>query len=226
VDYAKAFTGIVTPDLSDACDALGIEAVTSGRPKPIYAGCRPVCGTVMTLDLQVGATGSVVIGTLESIMASAPGAVIAIASDGGDDYNTWGSIAATVAVQERMGGVVIDGPTRDVQNMRELDLPTYATGTVVTSVRGRIGLKSYGEPISFAGQQVHPGWVVAADENGVIFFPADNAREVFRQAYRVAALEQKTVQAIRQGADAVAIHKAMRYDTTWTEQLTDDELVG
>lgn len=226
MDYGKAFTGLVTCDLSDACDALGVRSVTSGSPKPIYSPCRPVCGPVVTLDLEVGAEGSVVIGTLEAIVSAAAGSVIVISANGHDELNTWGSIAGNVAVQERMGGVVIDGATRDVQNMRELDLPTYATGTAVASVRGRIGMKSYNEPITFAGNSIQPGWIVAADENGVVFFPADRARDIFHHAYRVAALEHKTVQAIRHGADAVEIHKAMRYDASWTDQLADDTLGG
>lgn len=226
MDYTRAFTGITTCDLSDACDALGIEAVTSGTPKPVYAGCRPICGSVVTLDLDVDAKGSVVIGTLEAIVSAPPGSVIAVSANGHHDLNTWGSIAATVAVQERMSGVVIDGATRDVQGMRDLDFPTYAAGTVVTSVRGRIGLKSYNAPITFAGKEIRPGWIGAADENGVVFFPPDRAAEVFHKAYRVAALEHKTVQAILHGADAVAIHKALRYDGGWSEQLTDNSLVG
>ncbi|WP_396911555.1 RraA family protein [Mycolicibacterium sp.] len=226
MDYSQAFRGIVTPDLSDACDALGIEAITTGAPKGVYAECRRICGPVVTYELRPDAEGSVVIGTLEGIVSAAPGSVLMFGTHERTDLNAWGSIAATVAVQQRMAGVITDGSTRDIETMRELDFPTYAAGTVVTSVRGRIGLASVNEPIPFAGGTVEAGWIAAADENGVIVFPPDNVEEVFQRAYRVAALERKTLEAIRCGADAVAIHKQLRYDATWTEQLNDDSLVG
>ncbi|MCW2240511.1 RraA family protein [Azospirillum canadense] len=226
MDYAQAFRGIATCDLSDACDALGIEAVTSGSMKGVFQDCPPICGPVVTYRLRAEATGSTVIGTLEGIVEAAPGSVLVFDVEGNMELNAWGSIAANVAVQSRMAGVIIDGVTRDVQNMRELNFPTYAKGTVCTSVRGRIGLESINEPVTIEGKTVKPGWIVAADENGVIFFPSERAREIFAYAYRVVQLEQKTLQAIRQGADAVEIHKALKYHGTWTEQLNDKELVG
>lgn len=226
MDYSQAFRGIVTPDLSDACDALGIKAVSTGSPRGVYAGCRPICGPVVTYELLPEATGSVVIGTLEGIVGADPGSVLLFGTHERTDLNAWGSIAATVAVQNRMAGVITDGATRDIETMRELDFPTYASANVVTSVRGRVGLESVNQPIPFAGETVQPGWIAAADENGVIVFPADSAVEVFRRAYRVAALERKTLEAIRCGADAVEIHKQLRYDGTWQAQLDDESLVG
>ncbi|MGE4219770.1 MAG: RraA family protein [Alphaproteobacteria bacterium] len=219
MDYAQAFRGIATCDLSDACDALGIAAVTTGTIKPVYHDCPKICGPAVTYRLTPQANGSVVLGTLEAIAEAPPGSVLLFDAHGYEDRTAWGSIAATVAVQHRMAGAVVDGSTRDVQTMRTLPCPTYAKSTVVTSVRGRLGLESINAPIAVAGQRVDPGWIVAADENGIICFPPDDALEVFRKAYMVAALEEKVMRAIREGADAVAIHKEMRYHASWTEQL-------
>lgn len=225
MDYAQAFRGIATCDLSDACDALGIEAVTTGAVKGIYAGCPSICGPVVTYRLTPEATGSTVIGTLEGIVSAPAGSVLVFDAQGSMELNAWGSIAGNVAVQYRMAGVVIDGCTRDVAAMREMNLPTYARCTVTTSVRGRIGLESINEPVTFAGKTVKPGWICAADENGVIFFPPDQAPEIFARAYKVVQLEQKIIRQLREGVDPIAIHNAMKYNTTWTEQLNDKELV-
>jgi 4-hydroxy-4-methyl-2-oxoglutarate aldolase len=224
MDYTKAMTGIVTPDLSDACDALGIAAVTSGAIHGVYPNTPKICGPLVTYRLRPGATGSTVIGTLEGIVSAPPGAILAFDVDGNTELNAWGSIAGNTAVQYRIGGVVIDGVTRDVQAMQELALPTYARGTCVTSVRGRIGLESVNKPITMFGKEVHPGWLCAADENGVIFFPGDRAAEIFAYAYRVVALEKKVIQQIQQGADPIEAHKIMKYDISWTDQLKDKAL--
>jgi 4-hydroxy-4-methyl-2-oxoglutarate aldolase len=224
MDYVQAFRGIVTPDLSDACDALGIEAVTSGAIHAVYPNCPVICGPAVTYRLRPGATGSTVIGTIEGIVSAKPGSILVFDVDGNMELNAWGSIAGNTAVQYRMGGVVIDGVTRDVQAMQELSLPTYARGTCVTSVRGRIGLESLNEPITMFGKEVHPGWVCAADANGVIFFPPERSKEVFDFAYRVVALERKVVQQIQQGVDPIEAHKVMKYDVSWKDQLNDKGL--
>lgn len=224
MNYTQALQGIVTPDLSDACDALRIEAVTSGAVRAVYPNCPMICGPVVTYRLRPSAKGSTVIGTIEGIMSAKPGSILVFDVDGNMELNAWGSIAATTAAQYRMGGVVVDGVTRDVQAMQDMGMPTYARGTCVTSVRGRIGLESLNKPITMFGKPVHPGWVCAADANGVIFFPPEKAAEVFAHAYRVAALEKKVVQRIQQGADPIEAHKIMKYDASWADQLSDKEL--
>ena len=219
MDFTRAFQDIAICDLSDACDSLEIAAVTSGRISPVYGNCPKICGPAVTYRLSTEASGSVVIGTLEGIRDAAPGSVLLFDASGFEDYNAWGSIAATVAMQHRMAGAVVEGSTRDVQTMRSLPCPTYATGTVVTSVRGRIGLESINAPVTVAANRVDPGWIVAADENGVICFPPDRAEAVFRRAYQVAALENRIIRAIQEGADAIGIHKQMNYDASWQDQL-------
>lgn len=223
MDYSLAFKGLATCDLSDACDALGIEAVTSGEIGAVYEGCRPTIGPVVTVELAPEGEGSTVIGTLEAICDAQAGSVVVFATNGRTDLNAWGSIAANAAVLRRMAGVVIDGSTRDVQTLRDLDFPTYARGTVVTSVRDRINLVAINQPIAIAGSTVHPGWLVAADENGVIFFPRDREQEIFARAWRVVELEGRVIREMREGRDPVEAHTALRYDGSIKAQLHEVE---
>ena len=125
-----------------------------------------------------------------------------------------------------MQGAIVDGCVRDVGGMRELDFPCYSRGTVVQSVRGRMAIESVNEPVRFAGATVEPGAIAAADVNGVIIFPADRAREIFDLAYRAVALEKKLFQQIRHGGDAIALHKAMKYDDLMANQLKDKTIAG
>lgn len=135
-----------------------------------------------------------------------------VASGGRTDVNTWGSVASTAAAERRVGGIVTDGAVRDVQSMRELDFPAYSRGTVVTSVRGRVGMASLNKPVTFDGHVVNPGDIVAADENGVIIFPAERLTEVLREAYAVVARERLMVRRIREGADPIVVHREARYE--------------
>lgn len=219
MNYQEAFRGISTCDLSDACDALGITAATSGQIQPVYQGCPRICGPVFTCRMSPRGQKEIVIGTIEPIIAADPGSIFLVDAGGDLENNTVGSLVAVVAAEARMAGVISDGCVRDVQGSMSLGFPMYARGTVVRSVRGRMGIESLNEPVTFAGQRVEPGWIAAADLNGVIIFPPQRAAEVFRAAYRAAAVERQLIEQMRNGADFIAAHKALKYDATLKEQL-------
>lgn len=226
MNYMQAFREISTCDLSDGCDALGIVPVTSGAIKGVYPGCPPICGPVVTCRMSPTGKKEIVIGTIEPIIAADPGSIFLIDAGGNMQHNTIGSLVTVVAVQARMAGAIVDGCVRDVQGTTALDFPTYSRGTVVQSVRGRVGIETINEPVMFAGQAVAPGAIAAADVNGVIIFSAADAVRIFKAAYRAAAVERKIIDQIVNGADFIAVHKALKYDASMKDQLTDDKIVG
>lgn len=59
-----------------------------------------------------------------------PGDVIVLSNDEDTTRSLMGEIMFTYAkYQKKLGGLVIDGPVRDVDALREMDLPVYATGS-------------------------------------------------------------------------------------------------
>jgi 4-hydroxy-4-methyl-2-oxoglutarate aldolase len=225
MNYTQAMQGLTTCDLSDACDALSIQAVSDGAIRAMHAGCRPICGPIATCHMSPRGKTEIVIGTIGPLLEAAPGSIFLVSSEANMALNTIGSLVAVVAVQSRLAGAVVDGCVRDVQGMQELDFSTYARGTVVPSVRGRMAIESVNQPVPFAGGRVEPGWIAAADANGVIVFPPERAREVFEFAWRAVALEKKIFQQIQHGGDAIALHKAMKYDLSMRDQLSDRGLL-
>lgn len=226
MNYMQAMQGISTCDISDACDTLGIVPATSGAVKAVFPGCPTICGPVITCKMSPQGKKEIVIGTIEPLLSAAPGSIFLVDAGGNMAHNTIGSLVTVVAVQQRLAGAIVDGCVRDVQNTQALNFPTYSRGTVVQSVRARVGIESLGEPVMFAGALVEPGSIAAADQNGVIIFPAERAVEIFRLAYRAAAVERKIVEAMMNGADFIAIHKALKFDVPMKDQYTDDKLVG
>jgi regulator of RNase E activity RraA len=161
----------------------------------------------------------IVIGTIDPLLSAAPGSIFLVDAGGNMELNTIGSLVAVVAVQSRLAGSIVDGCVRDVQGMQALGFPVYARGTVVPSVRGRMAIESINQPVQFAGQEVDAGWIAAADANGVILFPPQQARAVFAHAWRAVALEKRIFEQIAQGGDAIALHKEMKYHLSMKEQL-------
>ena len=225
MNYQQAMQGLSICDLSDACDALGVVPATSGAIKAMYPGCPPLCGPIATCSMSPKGKIEIVIGTIELIESAAPGSIMLINAADHPDQNTIGSLVGVVAVQRRLAGAIIEGSVRDLQGLRELPFPVYARGTVVHSVRGRMGIDSINQPVTLGGRTVASGDIGAADENGAIVFPAARAKEIFELAWRAVALEKRLFQQIQHGGDAIALHKAMKYDLSMKDQLDDKDLL-
>lgn len=101
-------------------------------------------------------------------------------------------------------GVVTNGPSRDIDEMRPLGVQYLMSG--VTVGHGDFAIRAVGIPVSVAGMDVAPGDVIHMDEHGAVKFPAGHlgpicdqvdafAREEVAQAK--ALLAAKTTEAIR-----------------------------
>ena len=219
MDYMKAIEGLTTCDICDACDALSVSAVTSGAMQRVWS-CGAICGPIETLKISQAGQTEIVIGTLQPIMSGAPGSILFVDAGGNMEFNTIGSLASVVALHRGFSGAVVNGCVRDVQGMEAMGFPVYACGTVVASVRGRVGVESVNEPVELNGKQVDPGWLMAADRNGIIAFPAERAADIFRLARRAVDIEKDIFDRIRAGQDPIALHHDLRYTASFKEQLS------
>ena len=73
-------------------------------------------------------------------------------------------------------GVVTDGPSRDVDEMRPLGIQYIMSG--VTPEHGDFTLRAINVPVSVAGMDVAPGDIIHMDENGACKFPADRLADI------------------------------------------------
>ena len=200
-----------TCNLSDALDALGLSGTPRGF-QPLWAGCGKAAGRAMTIHLLPEGSDSAVEGTLRAIMAAEPGDVLVIDNGGRLDVNSFGGIAAFTSQRRGLAGVVIDGVTRDLEEMREMIFPAYGKGAIQQSIRGRCAFGGFGGEVRLGGVRVRRGDYVAADENGVVVFPAERAPEVMESARRCFEREERIKRWIGAGVDPVEAHQRAEYE--------------
>jgi regulator of RNase E activity RraA len=152
---------------------------------------------------------SPVLGTLEAILAGRPGDVLIIDQDGRTDINSFGGVAAFTAITR---GFVIDGVTRDVDEMQTQGFAAYGRGVIQQSIRNRCAFVGHSLPVQLAGVAVHPGDLVMGDANGVLVIPQAHIAEVLTLAQEFAATEERVKDAISQGADPIEAHQRVNYD--------------
>jgi regulator of RNase E activity RraA len=184
--------------VSDALDKIGLKGVVLGV-RPTWP-CPRIAGRAVTVKLKpAGEEKPKQHLGVDAIAAAAPGDIIVVAHSGRLDVSGWGGILATAARLKGVGGVVIDGACRDIDEYRELGFPVYARAGVPITARGRIVQQFFNQEIEFGGISVKPGDLVIADGSGVVFIPAGRAEEVLGEAELIAAKEAEMVKDVLAG---------------------------
>jgi len=108
-------------------------------------------------------------------------------------------------------GVVSDGPTRDLDEIREeTDLQMLVTG--LTPGHGDFVVRDVAVPVTIGGMTVMPGDMVHMDVHGACKFPAKHAEEVLRRSEEILANEAKNKAFFRSAEFSLERWKAREED--------------
>jgi len=92
-------------------------------------------------------------------------------------------------------GVVTNGPSRDIDEIRPLEFQYLMSG--VTPGHGAFSMKAVNVPVSVAGMDVAPGEIIHMDENGACKFPADRLADVCNNIDALIKAEEERAKALR-----------------------------
>lgn len=191
--------------ISDALDTYGLPGATTGI-RPLWNVPHRVAGRVRTVQAgprqQDGPSAHI---AASAVDASVPGDILVIANEGRLDVSCWGGILTVAAAGHGVGGVVVDGACRDIVENAEHGFPVFGRAVVPVSARGRVVQLTTGEPIEVAGVTVRQGDYLLADQNGVVFVPAERLTDVVRMAARIADREQHMANVVSAGEPVVKV---------------------
>lgn len=180
---------------ANIADTMGRSCAMHPRIK-LMSGFR---GTFAGAALTVKARAGDNLFIHQALDMAEPGDVIVVSNEEDQRRALMGEIMFTYAMnQRRLGGLVLDGPVRDVDALRAMPLPVYATG----STPGGPYKEGPGEinvPIACGGVSVNPGDVILGDLDGVIVIPLKDAQAVLEAAEELHKTDAAKVLAAQNG---------------------------
>ena len=125
------------------------------------------------------------------------------------DENICGENIMHFIGNRKLGGLIIDGKTRDFNAIRGMDVqPQFTRGRAIAPAPRnlRAVAESFNVPVSCGGAVVNPGDYVFGDNDGVLIVPERHVDDILRQAGLNMEYEKRMAAALDAGADAAGIH--------------------
>ncbi len=199
--FAKLPTCIVS-------DAQGRNNTMDAPIKPLKSDWK-ISGSAITVKAMVGNN----LGVHQALNCAKENDIIVVDGNGYENIALWGGIMTEIAVNKKIGGLIVDGSIRDVERALELDFPIFCKGV---SPRGPH--KGWGDdvnvPISCGGVAVLPGDLILGDSDGVVVIHKKFAESVLKLAKERTQLEKNWVQEIKNGKttiEAIGLTKNVKF---------------
>lgn len=195
------FRRIETAPISDAMEPR--KAAMDGEIKSVI-GSSKIVGPALTVRSFPGDESTLG----RAIDMAKRGDVIVVDALGVEQAALMGGIGFGYCWQKGVEGVVIDGYTRDTEELKEYGFPVFARGTIpasaVSATMGEINV-----PIQCGGVVVNPGDIIVGDSDGVVVVPRSEAGDVLTIAEKISFMDDGTIKSIKANVPLSRIKKEM-----------------
>lgn len=207
-------------DLHEAMGAIeGRSHLMTPRMRPIATG-QKLAGQAVTSNNYPGDNLMI----HAALNVAQAGDVLVLSNGGLPQGALWGDVAATYAAEKGVAGLIIDGPVRDTEALRQMGCKVWST-IVSPSHPEKRGPGAVNVPLVCDGVQVMPGDIIVADDDGVLVVPVRLAAETIRRARERNETEARIRSEIKAGSslfEIVGIQKILdaagvrTVDTEWS----------
>jgi len=126
-----------------------------------------------------------------------------VCTGGSYTYALWGGLMTTRALKVGAAGAVVNGFSRDTNEILKLNFPIFSAGTYAQDQGPRGKVIDYRTSIEIGGVKINPGDITYGDRDGVIIVPCELERVVFHAAIEKARGEKQVKKALEEGMTTV-----------------------
>jgi len=201
-DPLKILGKVSTANISDAMHRSGhMEGI-----RAVSGTGERVAGRAVTVRTCPGDWAK----TVEAIDVAEKGDIIVIDS-GGTGKAVWGELASWSCKRKGVSAVVIDGTTRDLEDIRKIGFPVFAREVKPTAGEPK-GFGEINVPIKCGNIPVKPRDYIVGDLDGVVVVPKEKAVEVANRALDVFEKENRIRKEIRKGSTLSRVLKIKKWE--------------
>ncbi|MDA0238196.1 MAG: RraA family protein [Proteobacteria bacterium] len=185
----EIITQLRTPENSTGNIADAVETVTGHRGwmsadmKPLFdVKIVGKAATVLMTRIEPGDNvySEVPPYHLQILDSAEPGSILVYVMEEGLDIAAIGNLMATTAQIRGLEGIVIDGATRDITAIKEIQFPVFTRRISPATSVGRMVPVAKQIAVMCGGVLVNPGDFIVGDPDGVIVIPHEVAEDVLK----------------------------------------------
>jgi len=138
-------------------------------------------------------------------------AVLVLKQDVPEKYRKkFGLLGANMATAFKSAGcnaIITDGPSRDLDDVRKLEIQYMITGA--SAGHGPMGVMAVNIPVTVCSMAVTPGDIVHMDVNGAVRFPREYLADVLSKCKELSEIECKKIEMLGSTSDVELLSKYM-----------------
>jgi len=198
-ELVEEFAGIPVANIADNMNRI---SCIDAKIRPMNSA--PLLGTAFTLKTRPGDN----LLLHKSISMANPGDVIVVDNQGHTVNSLIGELMITWAQKRGIAGFIIDGSIRDIQAIKNMNIPVYAAG-ITPKGPYKDGPGEINVSVSCGGIVIKPGDILVGDEDSVVVIDPKDAPEILKKSKVTVAQEKQTLVDIQNDA----------WDKTWVDKL-------
>lgn len=175
--------------LSDIADDLGLNTFIGGLELNLKT--HKIFGRANTLKLRKMKEGEDYRGIYEAYASYeriVSNDVIVVENECRENAY-FGEMNANLALRSGAVAAIIDGVTRDRNEVERINFPTFSEGGIAQDVRRRAVVESINKKITIKGVEIYPGDLIYGDRDGIVVIPKKYEKEILKRV--VASIEKE-----------------------------------